>query len=185
MIDLIFTSQHYTVPIEFMKREFTSSVYILENHKVLLLFHPKLQKWLPPGGHLEPNETPAECAHREVFEETGLQIEFLSQEKIDINFWNAKNIETPYLTLLENIPAYKDQPAHQHIDFVFIARPIANCQFTSPFPCRWFSIQDLSSLEAEEQIFEETLKVLAHLFKMQLAESPGLSDKKDLTDLDQ
>ena len=45
-------------------RQFTTSVYILEEQKVLLIFHKKLQKWLPPGGHIEPNEAPPEAARR-------------------------------------------------------------------------------------------------------------------------
>ena len=57
-----------------MKRQFTATVYILEKDKVLLIHHRKLQKWLPPGGHMDPNETPAEAACREAFEETGLKI---------------------------------------------------------------------------------------------------------------
>lgn len=30
--------------------------------------------WAPPGGHLEYHENPADCAKREVLEETGLKI---------------------------------------------------------------------------------------------------------------
>jgi 8-oxo-dGTP pyrophosphatase MutT (NUDIX family) len=51
-----------------MERHFTTSVYILHEGKVLLLFHPKLQKWLPPGGHIEKDESPPEAAKREVME---------------------------------------------------------------------------------------------------------------------
>lgn len=78
-----------------MKKEFTSSVYLIENQMVLLIYHLKLQKWLSPGGHVEANETPAEAAKREVLEETGLEIEFLSQENLSINCWNAKSIDRP------------------------------------------------------------------------------------------
>ena len=56
-------------------RQFTATVYILFLEKVLLHRHAKLGKWLPPGGHIEQDETPPEAARREVKEETGLDIE--------------------------------------------------------------------------------------------------------------
>jgi 8-oxo-dGTP pyrophosphatase MutT (NUDIX family) len=39
-----------------------------------MLKHKKLGKWLPPGGHIEPNELPDDAACREVLEETGLKV---------------------------------------------------------------------------------------------------------------
>jgi ADP-ribose pyrophosphatase YjhB (NUDIX family) len=33
---------------------------------VLLVYHRKLAMWLPPGGHVEPNELPDDAAVREV-----------------------------------------------------------------------------------------------------------------------
>src|SRR5438309_1914918 len=98
-----------------MKKEFTATVYIIENQKVLLIYHHKLQKWLPPGGHIEENETPPEAAKREALEETGYEIEFIIQENVWIKQLNASSFERPYLCLLEEIPAYKDKEAHQHM----------------------------------------------------------------------
>ena len=146
-----------------MKKEFTASVYLIDNQKVLLIYHHKLQKWLPPGGHVEANETPAEAARREVFEETGLDVEFYSQENISINYWNAKSIERPYLCLLENIPAYQETLSHQHIDFIYVGRPIHTSSITS-HSYRWFNWQELIHLQPDHDIFQETLDVIKHLF---------------------
>ena len=42
-----------------------------DDHKVLLLFHTKLKRWLQPGGHADdPNL--ARVALREAEEETGI-----------------------------------------------------------------------------------------------------------------
>src|SRR6185437_245535 len=87
-----------------LERHFTATAYILENGRALLLKHPKLGKWLPPGGHVEPNETPPECAKREAREETGLRVELIPQENLWLNYSNAASFERPYLCLLENIP---------------------------------------------------------------------------------
>jgi len=57
-----------------MEKHFTATTYIIQDGKVLLIPHSKLGKWLPPGGHVELNETPPECAIREALEETGLEI---------------------------------------------------------------------------------------------------------------
>ena len=57
-------------------------VIIIKNDKVLLgqrINSHGHDTWSFPGGHLEFNETPEECAKREVFEETGLQIRDLSR----------------------------------------------------------------------------------------------------------
>jgi 8-oxo-dGTP pyrophosphatase MutT (NUDIX family) len=148
-----------------MEKEFVSSVYIIKNDKVLLIFHQKLQKWLPPGGHLELNETPCEAARREVKEETGLDIEFLSQSPVSFHYWNAKSIECPYLCLLEEIPAYQQTPAHQHVDFIFIGKPLEKQDSSGLFPYQWFDWNDLKQFEPDRQIFQETLLIIKHILE--------------------
>lgn len=151
-----------------MKKEFTATTYILDNQRVLLLNHPKLKKWLPPGGHVEPNETPPEAARREALEETGLEIDFITQENVWVNYWNATSFERPYLCLLEDIPQYKEHPPHYHMDFVYVARPrhapTERNMITDP-TLRWFTLEELGLLKPDQEIFNETLQVLRHLFE--------------------
>src|SRR5579864_698838 len=143
-----------------MEKHFTATAYIIDQGKVLLLMHPKLKKWLPPGGHIEENETPPECAKREAQEETGLEIELIEQENLWLNFWNASSIERPYLCLLENIPAHGDKPAHQHIDMIYLAKPLRGTLMEG---VRWFSLEEVEKLTDEEEIFAETKTTIRHL----------------------
>lgn len=55
-----------------MRRAFSVAVLARHRGEVLLVFHQRLQLWLPVGGEVEANETPLEAALRELREETGL-----------------------------------------------------------------------------------------------------------------
>ncbi len=55
-----------------MKKHFTASALIIDEGKVLSVYHKKLGVWLYPGGHIEADENPEEALFREVREETGL-----------------------------------------------------------------------------------------------------------------
>jgi 8-oxo-dGTP pyrophosphatase MutT (NUDIX family) len=148
-----------------MKKEFTASVYIIEDQKILLIYHRKLGKWLPAGGHVEENEMPPETALREALEETGWEIELIPQENLWVNYWNARSFERPYLCLLEDIPAYQHHPAHQHVDFVYVARPLRLIDTQIPQEqMHWFTWEEIEQLEPDVAIFKETLQVIRHLF---------------------
>ena len=119
--------------------------------QALLHFHRKLQTWLPPGGHVEKNETPYEAAVREVTEETGLmsnQINFIPNgdqpTQIDER---AKILRLPHLLLEELI-----EEDHYHLDWIFYARiDPKSYQMADNEEFKWFT-QD--EIEQEVNIFE-------------------------------
>ena len=51
-------------------------------------------KWSFPKGHREPNETPIDCAKREIYEETGILIDDLTNKKpVFVSIYYYYNIE--------------------------------------------------------------------------------------------
>jgi len=61
------------------KIDFTAAIFVVQDHKVLLIHHRKLNKWLPLGGHIELDEDPEQAALREAKEESGLDVELLGE----------------------------------------------------------------------------------------------------------
>lgn len=149
-----------------MLRQFVSSVYIVSEDRVLLIFHRKFRKWLAPGGHLDPNELPSEAAIREAREETGLEVELLSDEHVWVDCRHAKSIPRPFLCQLQEVPAFGDQPCHQHIDSIYIGRPIGGEETVNRSETeglRWFTADEIQDLQ-EHEIFSETKEVVKSIF---------------------
>lgn len=121
---------------------------------------------MAPGGHVDENETPPQAAEREVFEETGLKIEFLKQENCWIEAWNGRSIERPYMCVLFDVPPQGSEPAHQHIDFIYVAKPVGgseSCHLNEAFHMKWFSLEEISLLKTDQEIFGDTKKVIESL----------------------
>ena len=51
-----------------------TAVVINDRDEILLQLRRDTETWAPPSGGLEPGETVADCAVREVFEETGIVV---------------------------------------------------------------------------------------------------------------
>ena len=148
-----------------MQRQFTATVFIVHEAKTLLLFHKKHNKWMPPGGHVEANETPAEAAKREAFEETGIEIEFITQENVWIDDSNAKSIPRPHHMLLEQIPQTAKEPAHEHIDFIYIGRPVSESPAAELHHMRWFTLEEVLHLETGVEVFADVQKTVTYLLQ--------------------
>jgi len=144
-----------------MIRQFTATCYLLSEEKFLLLTHPKYGRLLPPGGHLEANETPPEAARREVREETGLEITFLRQENLWVEETEAVSIERPYQCLLCQVPAKGEEPAHEHINFIYLAEVVGGTLTDG----KWYTLEEVEGLCPETEIFpdcQKTIRQIAH-----------------------
>ena len=139
------------------------SVYLVEGERILLVWHEKHGKWLPAGGHCEVGEDPWACALRELMEETGYEAEILGDDRVVIDRWNARSVPRPFVILVEKIPAGKDGPAHEHLDFVFFGKPTARHGHGSE-KTRWFSRDEIVSMESDVDIFHDTKLIVDKIF---------------------
>lgn len=132
----------------FVPGHFTVSAFVVDtDRRVLLIFHPKLQRWLQPGGHIDPTDSnPIETARREVLEETGLDdLQLIHEGLIDFD--------------IHDIPAFGVEPAHQHFDLRFLFRADARKAYPQPAShvMQWFSGQDQTIATVESGIISRAL----------------------------
>lgn len=158
-----------------MKKHFTATAFVLDSqNRTLLLWHKRLQRWMPPGGHIDPDETPEETAKRECKEETGLDVQIIGDPTSPFGLRGAseqfdlfetcpeegKMLKKPFAMLLENIPASEErgEPAHLHMDFLYIAKPIDEKQAIQHAEdeadeMRWFNAEEVQDLDERTEIF--------------------------------
>ena len=102
------------------KIDFTVSIFIVKDKKVLFIFHKQLNRWLPIGGHIELEENPEQAAIREAKEESGLDVELVGTRP-------PLEKEAGFVPLLQ--PAYMDihliKEPHWHIGMVYFARVLS------------------------------------------------------------
>ena len=101
-------------------RHFTATGFVVHGGAVALHWHPKVQAWLPPGGHIDENEDPVQAVLREIQEEAGLRAEVVSAGPL-FQLGYPRQVEPPFTIMVEDI----DDPVqgyHQHIDMIYFCR---------------------------------------------------------------
>lgn len=91
----------------------------------VLLVHHRWRGWVPPGGRVERGETPREGARRELFEETGVEVELLPQPAA--------------ATVRSYCP---ERPATLGLSFVAIVDAATPLATESGQPAAWTSLND-------------------------------------------
>jgi len=106
-----------------------------EYENVLLIWHNKLNRWLQPGGHVEPeiDDKITNAAIRELIEETNLghdQFELMSDAPFDLD--------------VHKIPARKNDPEHFHYDFRYLFKYIDKKIDSAEY--KWVPVDDIINL---------------------------------------
>lgn len=114
-------------PAPFSRKQFTPGhitatglVLAPDRERLLLVHHRRLDRWLLPGGHVEPEDpTVLSAARREVIEETGVRLEVDGAAPlagIDVH----------------GIPPKGKDPYHLHHDLIFLFRAASDDFQVSP-----------------------------------------------------
>ncbi len=110
----------------------------------LLVHHRRLDRWLQPGGHVEPGDASVfEAARREALEETG-----------------ARRFDSPIGAAVldvdvHTIPARPDRPAHVHFDLRHLlttAEESFEVQAEEVRRAAWFSLEEALAAGADDSL---------------------------------
>ena len=123
---------------------FTASGFVAspDRSAVLLVHHPRHDRWLQPGGHFEADDGRVEdAARREVGEETGVH--------------GLSRVGSGLLRIdAHDIPARSDEPAHVHIDLAvgFVAATDEIGPVTEVLDAAWVPFGELVAFGADAAV---------------------------------
>src|ERR1700677_2869887 len=126
------------------KIDFTVAIFVVEDGKVLVIHHRKLNHWLPLGGHIELDEDPEQAALRETREESGLEVELIGERPPTTSPGTRALIAPRFLDI------HRINPTHEHIGMIYWARPKGGSTRLAPeehHDIRWCSAGDLDTLQ--------------------------------------
>ena len=146
-------------------RHFTVTTFVSMEGATLLHWHRKVGLWLPPGGHIEPNEDPMQAARREALEETEFAVEIVPTTA-PFAYPDPPQVSPPVTIMIEPIRAFGSEDAHHHIDLIYFSRPIGETRPAAPSKSwRWVSRQELEddapmTLEGVSAQISEDVRIL-------------------------
>lgn len=124
--------------------DFTVAIFVVQNDRILIIHHRKLDKWLPLGGHIELNEDPEQAALREAKEESGFEVELIG-ERAPTTEPGTRALITPRFLDIHRI-----SDTHEHIGMIYWARPKEGAMTLAEeehHDIRWCSAGELESLD--------------------------------------
>ncbi|MBW6462424.1 MAG: NUDIX domain-containing protein [DPANN group archaeon] len=151
--------------------KFAATAYIIFKDKVLLINHPKIKRWLPVGGKVDPDETPDQAVLREIKEEVGLDVKIMARKEVLSN----KVVSYRYAQL-------EDLGKKFHFDFIYYAK---SDTYTLKMDAeiseaKWFTYNDY--LEIKDELFEDVKKELEIIFLQEIPYNPYMLINKENID---
>jgi 8-oxo-dGTP pyrophosphatase MutT (NUDIX family) len=151
MLNLLDASADLFSRHHFEPGHFTASGFVVspDRSSLLLVHHTKLDKWLQPGGHVEPDDADLEgSARREVHEETGLgDLALIGLLDLDVH----------------RFPERDGGPAHDHLDvrFGFCAHSEETAVGDGTSDVDWFPLAEVAAWDDRLSLSRPAAKLLA------------------------
>ncbi len=142
---------------ENLEAHITASCWLLslDQSRVLLTHHKKLNMWLQLGGHCDGNQDTLLAAHREAVEESGITL--------------VKPLLSSFFDLdIHEIPERKTEPKHLHYDMTYLFQVVESEEFqvsNESNDLQWVEIDRLEKYTTESSMLRMREKVL-HFKKM-------------------
>lgn len=130
---------------------FTASAFVLDpsERRLLLIHHAKLERWLQPGGHVDPGDADViETVRRELREETGqVELERIGEGVFDVD--------------VHGIPARKSDPAHEHFDLRFLFRAASEdlAAGDDALDAKWVPVEEVDRIESDASVLRAVEKL--------------------------
>jgi 8-oxo-dGTP pyrophosphatase MutT (NUDIX family) len=138
----------------FTPGHFTASAFVLapDDTGLLLIHHARLDRWLQPGGHVEPGDADLlATARRELAEEVGIEDAELAAPGIfDVD--------------VHPIPPARGEPGHEHFDvrFLFRARSRELRLSSEARAAAWVRFADLDPRQTDRSVLRAAHKLTTH-----------------------
>lgn len=145
------------------RKHFTASAVVLEQSHILLVHHRRIGAWLPPGGHIEENELPHQTAMRETKEETGIDVDIISNDLPATKNEDAFFLPSPLC--MHTVRACEKNSVYYHIDLAYLCRTaVLSKDKGSNLPeiisneevheARWIALHNLNEIPLANNVME-------------------------------
>ncbi len=148
---------------------FAATAYVIFQDRVLLIKHPKIKRWLPVGGKIDPGETPDQAVIREIKEEVGIDVEIINKKEVESN----KVFSYRYTQL-------EDLGSKYHFDFIYYTKADTyDIKLENEIDeAHWFTYEEY--LNIKDELFDDVKKELEIIFLRDMPYDPyKLIDKRN------
>ena len=133
---------------------FTASSFVLsaEGDAILLIFHSKLERWLQPGGHVDPDDVDIiAAARRELAEEVGLTGLLPDSGILDLDIHRIPELER----------SSGVEPSHEHFDVRLLFHAIDDrfVAGSDALDARWVRLDAANATDSDESVLRAVRKL--------------------------